>query len=99
MPVKAYLTRTMLRRLLACLALITGLAAIGAPAQASVYQTASGVELAAGIEKPCKGEACECPTGRRHSQLGARQKVPCKPAPVITIVIPTVQFGADRAYE
>ena len=90
----------MLSRLLACLALITGLAAVSAPAQAAVYQAAAaGVELAAGAERPCKGEACECPTGRRQPVLGTSRKAPCKPAPVITIVIPTVQFGPDRAFE
>lgn len=92
------MTASMLRRLLACLALITGLAAVGAPVQAALYE-ASSVQAATGTERPCKGESCDCPNVPRQTIPGAREKAPCKPAPVITIVIPTVQLGADRAYE
>ncbi|MEX0341387.1 MAG: hypothetical protein AB3N06_02265 [Erythrobacter sp.] len=81
------------------LALLTGLAAVGAPAHAMVYQGASGVELAAGAEKPCKREACACATTVRQSLASPRTTKPCKPAPVITVVIPTVQVGVDRASE
>lgn len=89
----------MLRQLITLLALLTGLAAVGAPAQALVYDAASGVELAAGAERPCKGEACAC-SGPASQALGKpRAAKPCKPAPVVTVVIPTVQVGADRAYE
>lgn len=94
-----YLGDAMLRRMITLLALLTGLAAAGAPAQAVVYNAAAGVELAAGAEKPCKGEACAC-SGSVSQSLGNRRSAkPCKPAPTITIVIPTVQMGVDRAYE
>ena len=89
----------MLRRLITLLALLTGLAAAGAPAHALVYDAGAGVELAAGAERPCKSDTCECPGAVRQSLANRRTAKPCKPAPVITVVIPTVQLGADRAYE
>ncbi|MBO6526887.1 hypothetical protein [Erythrobacter sp.] len=89
----------MLRRVITLLALLTGLAAVGTPAHAIVYQGTSGVELAAGAERPCKREACECAPTARQSLASPRSTKPCKPAPVVTVVIPTVQVGIDRAYE
>ena len=94
-----YLSDAMLRRLITLLALLTGLAAAGAPAHAVVYSAASGVEVAAGAEKPCKGEACERRAAARRSLDGPRTAKPCKPEPFVTVFIPTVQFGIDRAYE
>ncbi|MBX7483574.1 hypothetical protein [Qipengyuania qiaonensis] len=94
-----YLNDAMLRRLITLLALLTGLAAAGAPAHAVIYNEASGVELAAKAEKARKGDACECSRVNRQSFDTIRAKKPCKPAPVITVVIPTVQFGVDRSYE
>lgn len=89
----------MLRRLITLLALLSGLAAVGAPAQALVYDAASGVELAAGSERPCKGEACACIPQARQPLGTLRAGKPCKPATVVTVVIPTVQVGVDRAAE
>lgn len=91
--------RRMLKRLITLLALLTGLAAAGAPAQAMVYDAGAGVELAAGAEGPCKSDACECPGAVRLSLASPPTAKACKPAPVVTVVIPTVQLGVDRAYE
>ena len=89
----------MFRRILTLLAILTGLAAVGAPAHAVAFDTGSGVVLAAGAEKPCKGEARECDTAVDQPTGSSRKvKVP-KPAPVVRILIPTVQMGVDRAYE
>ncbi|MEH6685408.1 MAG: hypothetical protein V7664_13005 [Qipengyuania sp.] len=89
----------MLKRLLACLALLTGLAAAGAPAHAVVYDAASGVERAADTEKPCHGEVSIRLHTARHSLAAPRATGPGQPAPVLSVVIPTVQMGIDRAYE
>ncbi len=94
-----YLTDAMLRRLITLLAILTGLAAAGSPAHAVVYDSAAGVELAAKAERSCKGDACECIGAERQAFTAPQEKKPCKPAVVITAVIPTVQFGIDRAYE
>ncbi|QYJ05872.1 hypothetical protein [Qipengyuania flava] len=89
----------MLRRILTLLALLTGLAAAGAPAHAVVYNAASGVEVAAGTEKAGKAAARECRTATRQSLASPRKAEPCGARPTITVLIPTVQVGVDRAYE
>jgi len=89
----------MLKRLLACLALLTGLAAAGAPAHAVVYAAASGVERAADTENPCQGEVSIRLSMARHSLAAPLATGPGEPAPVFSVVIPTVQMGIDRAYE
>lgn len=89
----------MLKRLLACLALLTGLAAAGAPAHAVVYDAASGVERAADTENPCQGEVSIRLSTARHSLAAPLATGPGEPAPVFSVVIPTVQMGIDRAYE
>jgi len=89
----------MLKRLLACLALLTGLAAAGAPAHAVVYDAASGVERAADTENPCQGEVSIRLSTARHSRAAPLATGPGEPAPVFSVVIPTVQMGIDRAYE
>lgn len=89
----------MLKRLLACLALLTGLAAAGAPAHAVAYDAASGVERAADTENPCQGEVSIDPRTARHSLVAPRATGPGQPAPALSGFIPTVQMGIDRAYE
>lgn len=89
----------MLRRLITLLALLTGLAAAGAPAQALVYDAASGVELAAGAERSCKGEVGACVGAVRPSFGGRGTATHHKPAHAAAVVVPTVRVGVDRAYE
>ena len=52
----------MLRRILTLLALLTGLAAAGAPAHAQAYDGVSGVELIAGQARVLRpaGQPAEC---------------------------------------
>ena len=94
-----YLNDAMLRRLITLLAILSGLTAAGAPAHAVVYDAASGVELAAKAEKTCKADACRCADADRQTFDLPREKKPSKPATVITVFIPTVQMGIDRACE
>ena len=90
----------MLRQLLTFLALLTGLAAIGAPVQAAVAGGAGAVlersdfasSQAAESEKGCED--------KKQTQLGNEDKpTPCGKRKVITVYVPTVMFGADRAFE
>lgn len=97
---KAYLRARMLRRILTCLALITGLAAAGTPLNASVVEALSEQ---VGTSKPApstgSAETCECRL-QRGTAPGKREQQPqCKPRKPVIIYIPTVQFGPDRALE
>ena len=100
MPVEAYLGRTMLARLLACLALVTGLAVVGAPLQAKTLEAASEqVETASQSAQP--GKSAACPSGEQRNLAAATEQtqIRCRARRPVVVYIPTVQFGADRAYE
>jgi hypothetical protein len=88
----AYLNRTMLARFLACLALVTGLAALGAP-------TSQQIEADGGIASPAKSAACNYTDQRNITRAADQSQVKCRTRKPVVIYIPTVQFGADRAYE
>jgi hypothetical protein len=98
MEVKAYLGRTMLARLLACLALVTGLAAVGAPASAAVVQSASQ-QVEAASQAPSKTAACTASEPRSAGTASDPAQVKCRARKPVVIYIPTVQFGPDRAFE
>lgn len=100
MPGKAYLDFKMLRRLLTCLALITGLAAVGAPLNASVVESLSEqVGASKTSQSPSTNEQCECRSQQGADPSKREPNEKCKPRKPVVIYIPTVQFGADRAYE
>lgn len=100
MPVKAYLGRTMLARLLACFALITGLAAIGAPVQAAVGSVASEqASPAAACPQAAKPDRCQCQLDQRGKADRSDSTASCRTRKPVVIYIPTVQLGADRARE
>lgn len=89
----------MLRRLLACLALLTGLAAAGAPAQAEVaVAMASRIEAsttAAAVTRGASEAAMARPLpGRRFAQ--PRTAWPMLDLP---FAIPSVHMGSDRSRE
>ncbi len=91
----------MLRQLLALIALLTGLAAMGAPVQAAV-NSAVGV----GVEQPSDARDTEtrdaqnvCADKQRKQKLRGEKVTPCKKQEPVTVYIPSVMFGADRAYE
>ncbi|MBD3773120.1 MAG: hypothetical protein IE921_06020 [Rhodobacteraceae bacterium] len=91
----------MLRRLLACLALLTGLAAVGGPAQAA-FADAIAEQTQSSTQAPQPGKAQTCPCQDRRTAKGDKSTTPpecrmrTKP---VTVYIPTVMFGADRAFE
>ncbi len=90
----------MFRKLLACLALLTGLAAAGAPAQAELAGAlASRIEASATLAKPASGIAAAVsgqPRTSRSSSAMADNPAPrvdCSPQR------PGVRLGCDRARE
>ncbi len=97
---KAYLTRAMLRRILTCLALITGFAAVGAPAEARMMLD-YGQQVENGPATSQGGQQTACSTlPARLNRQGKTTTVPaCPPRKPVVIYIPTVQLGPDRARE
>jgi len=90
----------MLRRLLACLALITGLAAIGAPVNAGVVDTfAAQVGASRSVPSAPAAERAECPVPRSTTIGRREQGSNCRQRRTVIITIPTVQYGPDRALE
>ena len=88
----------MLRQLLTVLAILTGLAAAGAPAQASMTDVASvrlvqTAELATKCVVPSSGPAF---TAQAPAKDGVKK--PC-PVPLPPVVLPPVMLKADRALE
>jgi hypothetical protein len=89
----------MLRQLLTILAIVTGLAATGAPAQAARVSDVASVRLVATAElsakctMPSSGPALIPTVPKRDAD-----KPPC-PRPRPPIVLPPVMLGADRALE
>jgi hypothetical protein len=97
---KAYLTRTMLRRILACLALITGLAAVGAPAEARMMlDYGQQAESSPTTSQGSQQAPCSNPPQRTSAQGKVVSQPGCAPRRPIVIYIPTVQLGPDRAHE
>lgn len=88
----------MLRKLLALLVLVTGLAAAGQPAQALSLNVDSVRSVEAGY-------ACSSQPGQRSNRSDIRrereevQPKPCPKPPRIVLVVPTVMLHADRARE
>lgn len=100
MQLKAYLTRAMLRRILTCLALITGLAAVGTPAQARMMlDFGQQVESESSSSQGSQRADCIAAAEKLNPQGKAVAKPACPPRKPIVIYIPTVQFGPDRARE
>ena len=90
----------MLRKLIALLVLVTGLAAAGTPAQARVFDVASVRTIDAGY-------TCAAQPGARSARLAGvlrkdrddAQPKSCPRPPKIVLVVPTVMLQADRARE
>ena len=90
----------MLRRLFACLALLTGLAAVGAPAHAAIVEVVGPqVEMTQRVEDGTRTEESPCAERQRQQRQKGARVTPCRNSEPITIYIPTVQFGPDRAFE
>lgn len=88
----------MLRKLLALLVLVTGLAAAGTPAQARVFDVES-------VRTVDAAYACATPAGLRSAMLVVRkdrdeaQPKSCPRPPKVVVIVPTVMLQADRARE
>lgn len=100
MTMRHYLASSMLRRLLTCLALITGLAAAGAPVHANALDTmGAAFELTQKAEDSGKCEKVTCAERQRQQRERGEKVTPCRSQESVRVVIPTVMFGADRAFE
>lgn len=90
----------MLRQLLALLALLSGLAAVATPAQAAI---GGGVDIS--LEQLAESDVASkpgkpnCVERDDDQKLKGDKTAPCRPVPTVIIVVPTVMFGPDRAYE
>lgn len=88
----------MIRKLLACLALLTGLAAAGTPAQAEVAMTlASRIEASAAIDThtaSATAPAAAVPRKTEPAIAAAPERSFDRPA-----LQPAVRLGSDRARE
>lgn len=90
----------MLRRLLTCLALITGLAAFAAPANASVVEALTcevGQSLDAHDSDAEERRMCEEETAKASRREPGKTNTPNKRTR--RVVKPPVLFGVDRAFE
>ena len=90
----------MLRRLLACLALITGLAAAGAPANAAVIDVLS--EQVGASSQSCQtgnSELAECAKHVCSSPSRADSSAIFDHCSPTRVIVPTTYIGIDRAYE
>ena len=88
----------MLKRLLTFLAIITGLTAVGAPVHVSAAGTLGvALEQSQRADQPAKDDIATCEERQRKAR-GEKTR-PCRPASTVTVVIPTVMFGPDRAFE
>ncbi|MCR2834047.1 hypothetical protein [Parerythrobacter lacustris] len=91
----------MLRRLLACLALITGLAAVGAPLSVSAAEAMSQqVSNGSCVSEQGREQRCDC-AEKRTNQPFSRKKssTGCKPRKPVLVNIPPLYLGPDRALE
>lgn len=90
----------MLRKLIALLVLVTGLAALGQPAQARIVDVDR-----VGLASLDAGMACSAQPGTLTMQLSIRherdetQPRVCPKPPRIVLIVPTVMLQADRARE
>nr|WP_137678606.1 hypothetical protein [Parerythrobacter lutipelagi] len=90
----------MLRRLLTCLALITGLAAVGAPVSAAAAEAMSQqVANSSCVTEAGKDQRCECEDRKEARPFGKKKSSGCKPRRPIIVYLPPLYLGSDRALE
>ncbi|MEL7689476.1 hypothetical protein [Citromicrobium bathyomarinum] len=88
----------MLRLLLTCLAFLSGLIAIGAPANAMMAESSVSRSAAEVCDAKKDDARCECRTTVRLRDWRIVFEKVCRPrGPVV--FVPTVQLGPDRALE
>ena len=88
----------MLRKLLALLVIVTGLTAVGQPAQAVALKVDSVQAVEAGFACAAQPSQRSTPSSVRRDREEVQQK-PCPKPPRIVLVGPTVRRHADRARE
>ena len=88
----------MLRKLLALLVLVTGLAAAGQPAQAMVRTVDSVQAVEVGYACAAQPGQRSAPASIRHERDEVQPKA-CPRPPRIVLIVPTVMLQADRARE
>lgn len=94
------LCAVMLRRLLACLALITGLAAVAAPASATlaeVFCCESSISAGAAEDGAEKRGGCPEQDRAGPANVASATEKPARRAK--RLIHPPVLYGVDRAYE
>lgn len=90
----------MLRQLLAFLALVTGFAALDAPAQAAVANAASvSVERSGDAEQTARPGEIACVPRQAKQRRAGEAVIPCRRQRPIVIYLPSVHLGPDRARE
>ncbi len=88
-----------MRRLLAFLALLSGLAAVNAPAHAALLNGAAEHISASETAQSEKQQKNICRNDKRSAPEKSDTAKGCKTRKTVIIFIPTVQFGPDRAFE
>lgn len=88
----------MLRKLLACLALLTGLTAAGAPAQAEVA-IAIASQLDANVASEASAALASAPQNALAGEVDAPDGAVPKRAIKRIVPQPAVRLGSDRAHE
>lgn len=89
----------MFRRLLTCLALLTGLAATGAPVHAEILE-AVGERIEAGATHlPGSGDAAIEATARLKPGCVRAAASVSQPSAIVEVSAPCVRIRIDRAYE
>ena len=95
-----YLQTLMLRRLLACFAILTGLVAANAPAHATMISALEAqLEDQRKADDPVRSAESACVEKQRKQRLRGERITPCRVPETVTVYVPTIQFGPDRAYE
>ena len=89
----------MLRRLLACLALITGLAATGAPVSVAAVEATTQRVVSSETTRQETEARCKRADQRGGNAGRSESERRCKERKSVTIYVPTVQIGSDVAYE
>jgi len=89
----------MLRKLIALVALLTGLAALGTPVQARAGDMPAGVSSFYDASSKCEMERREADAQRKRPTAQRKaERAPC-PKPTPLVVFPPIMFGADLALE
>lgn len=90
----------MRRQLLTLFAFLTGLAAIGTPANAAMGEL-FGSQVQSGSQDKAEEKREECRLRKERDRSPAKREDTrdCTQPKPLRIYLPTVMFGSDRAYE